>query len=216
MRPATASVLERCLVSMLACAIAGCAIDARDTRIATEFEPGELGDEAMRIVPTEVDDAGARSYGPTGDELLDSLLTGFAPSTLAEDEPDCLAEPELYPDREPSLSIYRGDVRYGKAVWMRGTSGTCEGLQWIRFELDVAVPGPLELRYVTELWEATGVGHSFPEGVPVGIFDAPILRHSRTLCGLLSVPGELPETWPVFGNHGKRTPRDHRITGTMC
>lgn len=217
MRSMAAAVLDSCWVPMLAmagCAMAGCAIDARDTTITSESGDGDVSS----IRPGEVDAAAEAPslYASTGNELLDSVLTDFSSSTLADDEPDCMTAPQPYADKEPRLSIFRADIRYGTAVWMQGTSGTCEGQQWIRFDIDIAIPGPLELRYVSNQWEATGIGHGFPQGLPAGSFDAPVMRDPRIICGLLSVPGEGRETWPVFGNHGTQTPRPHGIPGTMC
>lgn len=213
MRTEAATINGFCLACLLTCVGASCAIDARDTTVTSEAGDGDI----MAAGFGEVEDAAAApQYGSTGDELLDSVLTDFSPSTLAEDEPDCLKAPAIYSDKEPRLSVYQGHVRYGTAVWMQGTAGTCKGQQWIRFDIEVAVPGPLELRYVSNQWEATGNGYSFPQGLPAGSFDAPVLRDPRIICGLLSMPGTPRETWPVFGNHRNQTPRPHRIPGTMC
>jgi hypothetical protein len=165
-------------------------------------------------------DAAADDVVATGslvDVILDRVLASDISWQRSGSEPDCLNGAVHYRAKEPRLTVFHGPTRYGEAEWMESTIGACNDHQWIRFDIDVAIPGPLELRYITEFGEVTGIGYSWPEGLGVGRFEAPILSDDRTICGLLSIPGQPRENWPVFGNHDNQTPRaTNQLPGTMC
>jgi hypothetical protein len=169
--------------------------------------PGEPRDAAADDVAT----------GSLVDVILARALASDISWQRTGSESDCLNGAVHYEKKEPRLTVFHGPTRYGEAEWMESTIGACNDHQWIRFDIDVAIPGPLELRYITEHGEVTDIGYSWPDGLGVGRFEAPILSDDRVICGLLSIPGQPRENWPVFGNHEDQTPRaTNQLPGTMC
>jgi hypothetical protein len=170
--------------------------------------------------PGEPRDAAADDVVATGslvDVILERALASDISWQRTGSESDCLNGAVHYERKEPRLTVFQGSTRYGEAEWMESTIGGCDDHQWIRFDIEVAIPGPLELRYITEFGEVTGIGYSWPNGLGVGRFEAPILSDDRVICGLLSIPGQPRENWPVFGNHEDQAPRaTNQLPGTMC
>ena len=168
------------------------------------------------LPPGELPDAAADPVSVT-DLILELVLASDISWQRSGSEADCVNGAVHYEGKDPRLTVFHGATRYGEAEWMESTLGNCNDHQWIRFDIEVAIPGPLELRYITEFGEVTGVGYSWPDGLGVGRFEAPILTDNRRICGILTIPGQPQEAWPVFGNHEDQAPRaTHQFLGTMC
>jgi hypothetical protein len=168
---------------------------------------------------------GTGQGGTVADAALDSAagvqqelppLLPPSQTPRASEVPDCLVEFRHFPDKDPRLTIFQGDTEYGEAEWREGMFGQCVNKQWIEFDIINTIPGPLVLHYVTLDGAFTGVGYSFPDGLPAGPLHGPILDDDRIICGLLTFPNQPRETWPVFGNFSMRTPRPNPMPGTMC
>ena len=203
--------------------------DARDVDHAAEttdagpgLDDGPTGDGA----PSSRADAGATQAAPPAMSVpADSLLTAFSATPRPGDEPDCLVSNRRIAGKDGAQSVYvRGGAYLGWAEWMEGTYGNCEGAQWLRFHLQLALPGPLELRYLVDDGTPTAVGYAWSEGLPGRvnssdaevIHDGPILRDSRVICALLAIPAVPRAEWPVFGLYDQQVPLQNLIEGTLC
>jgi hypothetical protein len=196
-------------------------------RVAETSDGGPpLGDAAPADgSPSSRTDAGAPPPDMSVAVPADPLLTRFSATPLPGDEPDCLVSNRRIAGKDDAQSVYvRGGAYLGWAEWREGTYGSCEGAQWIRFHLQLALPAPLELRYLVDDGVPTAVGYAWPEGLPGRvnstdaevIHDGPILRDSRVICALLAIPTVPRAQWPVFGLYNQQVPLQNLIEGTLC
>lgn len=173
-------------------------------------------DSAVQEQAPEREDAAGADAQTDSPLVPTSPLPTPSPTPLASEIPDCLVESRRFPDKDPRLTVFQGETEYGEAEWREGMFGACVNKQWIEFDVVNPIPGPLVLHYVTIDGTFTGVGYSFPDGLPAGPFHGPILDDDRVICGLLGLPEQPRETWPVFGNFSMRAPRPNPMAGTMC
>jgi len=239
-------------LGVLVLAVSACAVDERTpgvvdgmspdmefrgTRPTLPVAPGEGGDPVAR----ETDAGGSIGDGPVStvadagttqttpppsmSEPPDPLRTAFTATPLPGDEPDCLVSSRRIAGKDGAQSVFvRGGAYLGWAEWMEGTYGSCEGAQWLRFHLQFALPGPLELRYLVDNGTPTAVGYAWPEGLPGRvnssdaevIHDGPILRDSRVICALLALADVPRGEWPVFGLYNQQVPLQNFNEGTLC